>query len=164
MSSKFVHQTVSSVGIVERQPILNLGWDAVEAFTDVIAHEVKGKFHQIVGIARGGLIPATILSQKLDLVLNVIHVSTYQGTRRTLEKSIQVEGWDQSYASSKILFVDDIMDTGNTWKAILERCTGTPVTLHTLCMKPHNLFSGWTNYRLKVPNDVWVRFPWEPEL
>lgn len=153
----------------ERQTILPLSWQTIHEGVDIIAHMMKAqKPHLIVGIARGGLIPATLLSHKLNIPMEVIHASSYEGTRRTLERPTQIEGWKKEYAAKHVAIVDDIMDTGNTWDAILygdgRTARSIDATLFTLVKKTDARFINFGNYFAQVPSDVWVKFPWESEL
>lgn len=149
-----------------RQPILNLSWQTIHEGIDILARLMKPmKPHLIVAIARGGLIPATLLSHKLNCPLEVISASAYEGTRRTLQKPITVEGWKDIYYGEHVAFVDDIMDTGATWDAILygdgRLATKMKASLFTLVAKDERRFGGFGNYFIQVPSDVWIKFPWE---
>jgi len=150
----------------ERQPILNLSWSTIHEAIDVLSHMVKPmRPHLIVAIARGGLIPATMLSHKLNCPLETISASSYEGTRRTLQKPTQIEGWKPEYAQEHVLIVDDIMDTGKTWDAILygdgRLATSMKAKLCTLFKKTEARFPNFNTYYAQVPQHMWVKFPWE---
>lgn len=149
-----------------RQTILMIDWHEVEMLVNVIAHDIKAyKPHTIVAIARGGLIPATMISHKLNVPLEVIHASAYEGTRRTLKKPIVIDGWKEQFNQFGTVFIDDIMDTGDTWDAVLygagRLATNMKGQLFTLCKKDKARYTSWINYGLRVQGDVWVKFPWE---
>jgi xanthine phosphoribosyltransferase len=151
-----------------RQPILNLSWDTINQASDILAHQMKPlKLHTIVAIARGGLIPATLLSHRLNVNVEVITASAYEGTRRTLQKPIQIEGFKDEFLLPGVAFVDDVMDSGDTWDAILHLRGGITAdvkgSLWTIAKKDKARFVNWHNYYLKVPSDVWVKFPWESD-
>lgn len=152
----------------ERQPILVLSWQTIHEAVDILAHMIKPyKPHLIVGIARGGLIPATMLSHKLNCPIETISASSYEGTRRTLSKPTQIEGWKEEYNTSNTIIVDDIMDTGETYDALLygDGRLGTNFKPKLFCMvkKTEARFVNWKNYYIQVPQDVWVKFPWEQD-
>lgn len=74
------------------------------------------RFDTVVGISRGGLIAATVLSHRLEVPLRVVEWSTrdtgYQYCPEDLYQSI-IEG-------KQILLVDDIVDSGKTIRELLD--------------------------------------------
>lgn len=93
----------------------------------------REKYRAILGIARGGLIPAIYLSHLLDLPLLF----------QLPEKG----------DTNDILVVDDLVDTGKTIKGLLQ---DTAVIFY----KPRSIVKP-TFYVTEVPNDEWIVFPWE---
>lgn len=140
-----------------RQHILKLGWETIHTAVDSLAFQLQHqKIALIVGVARGGLIPATLLAHKLNLKVETIRASSYEGTRRTLQKPVELEGWSSTYEYPDVLIVDDIVDTGDTLTAIRKRTLKTPfVSLVTKRPVTPEL------YFARVDPDVWVVFPWE---
>jgi len=116
----------------------------------------------IVGVARGGWVPARILS---DLFINRqtanVKVEFYRGIYETSERPrvIQPISWDTRW--KRVLVVDDISDTGHSLAATVEHLkVRKPAELRTACLhvKP------WT--RLKpdyyvASTKAWVVYPWE---
>lgn len=148
-----------------QQPILALSWQSIHDAIDSLYYQIQPlKPHLIVAIARGGLIPGTLLSHKLNVCVEVVHASAYQGTRRALEKPITVEGWKTEYNHHKVIIVDDILDSGDTYRAIQSQESGA--LFHArYAVLVHKI----PNERLvpihyaRVPKDVWVKFPWESD-
>ena len=122
----------------------------------------------IIGLSRGGLIPATILAQMLN-VSNVYSIGlksyaedgsyntrlktpeTYQHLTRTNIKNI-------NKCEGSVLVVDDISDQGitmmhvsNKYKLKNQRCVSLFIK-HTSCFIPR--------YYCKSTNE-WIVFPWE---
>jgi len=73
------------------------------------------KYNYIVGINRGGLIPATVLSYKLGIPLKVITVQTYD------DKVIEVNVPRHYVVTYNCLVVDDIIDSGRTLNVLLDK-------------------------------------------
>ena len=127
----------------------------------------------IVGLTRGGLIPAIKISQYLDIPMETLKVSLRDGGE------CESNCWmaDDAYDGKKILIVDDINDTGSTlawikqdwalsaykedpkWDSIWNES----VRFATLIDNDTSPFE--VNYIGKSINkseeDVWVVFPWE---
>jgi hypoxanthine phosphoribosyltransferase len=65
----------------------------------------------VVGITRGGLTPANLISQYLDVPMETLKVSLREGS-----ESCETNCWMQedALANRNILIVDDINDSGAT--------------------------------------------------
>ena len=94
---------------------IHISWSEIDYLTDRIAKHVVNNFPEIdsvYGIARGGLIPATMLSHKLDIPYS-------------------------SQLSINTLIVDDICDSGVTLKKWKDYKTAVLFHKpHTACMAP----------------------------
>lgn len=136
----------------------------------------------IVGITRGGLGPAVMLSQYLNVPLNTLKVSLREGldenaTESNLWMAEDAFGYDKP--AVKILVVDDINDTGATFNWIMEdwasgclpnseqwnEVWGQNVkfavvvdNLASKCNVKMNYVGMEVN---KAEEDVWVEFPYE---
>lgn len=115
---------------------LYLSWQDIDDAINSLAHRIKESnitITSIYGIPRGGLIPAVILSHRLDIPLFK-------------------PGYDILVGS--VLIVDDICDTGET----LEKySTFNTVTIHhkqTASVEP-------TFWHSLTKDNVWIVYPWE---
>ena len=72
----------------------------------------------VIGIGRGGLVPAVYLSHHFDLpMLSIDHSSKLPGFADELLAKVA----DMSAQGQRVLFVDDINDSGGTLRYIRER-------------------------------------------
>uniref|UniRef100_UPI0026038C4B phosphoribosyltransferase n=1 Tax=Thermococcus sp. TaxID=35749 RepID=UPI0026038C4B len=129
-----------------------------------LADELRKHFMPdvIVGIARGGLIPAVRLSHVLgDVELKVIDVKFYKGIDDRMEKPVVTIPLHGSLEGKKVVIVDDVSDTGKTLGVVIDevkKAGAKEVKVACLSMKP------WTKV---VPDfyvfrtDKWIVFPWE---
>jgi hypoxanthine phosphoribosyltransferase len=93
--------------------------------------------------------------------MDTISVSAYEGTRRTLEKPLEVKGWDKArHDLTSTLVVDDILDSGDTLTAI--RGLSRKAQLAVLVIKQEPIYHSMS-YFARVPKKVWVQFPWEKD-
>ena len=110
----------------------------------------------IVGIARGGLIPAVHLSHALNLPMQTLLWQTRDGS--TQERNPAV---DKAIAEGEVVvFVDDINDSGRTFTEIKEHYNAGI----TACIieKMHSEFQcDVTGGR--TDSERWIEFPWESE-
>lgn len=114
----------------------------------------------IVGIYRGGIIPATMLSHQLRLTMFIIDSSS----RRQNSSSLVFPYPFDSEHHKNLLVVDDLTDTGYTLQKIkAELSKRHNVTTATIIHKPESVFTpDYTNHVLP-PESGWVNFPWEIE-
>jgi hypoxanthine phosphoribosyltransferase len=115
-----------------------LSWDEIETAVENLAYQIKNsgkKIGSINGLARGGLIPAVILSHKLGIPF--------------MNEDNDSEGY--------ILIIDDICDTGETLKFYSNYEYILTATIHykqTAMVEPDF-------YHSLAPEDKWIVYPWE---
>ena len=94
-----------------------ISWVDVLAHTQDILRQLQvasWKPDYIVGITRGGLIPANLISQYLDVPMYALKVSLRHG------EDCESNCWmsEDAHSGKKILIVDDINDSGATFNWI----------------------------------------------
>jgi len=115
-----------------------LDWKDIEAAVENLAHQIKQSdesIEAITGLPRGGLIPAVLLSHKLELPY--------------------VDSHNDFDDYKNILVVDDICDSGETLKE--HHQFFTTATIHykqSAIVKPDFYYS-------LAPRDKWIVYPWE---
>lgn len=132
-----------------------LSWDTIESSVRILKDQIlsdpiikqKALKGGILPIARGGLIPATMLSHQLNLPIQYV---------------LWPENWPMWIHPSEeeYVIIDDICDTGKTFRKA--RKMVPKASLLALIAKPEgrDMCDGFT---IEVPQDVWVKFPWETE-
>jgi xanthine phosphoribosyltransferase len=117
-----------------------------------------GPWTGIIGIARGGLVPAVIVARELDLrLVDTICVAGYehqtQGEARILRAPPgDGRGW---------VIVDDLVDTGATARIVRELLPQAHMA--TVYAKPAGRPLVDT-FVTEVSQDTWIHFPWDTEL
>jgi len=137
-----------------------------------LARTIAGKFKKdkithVIGLARGGLIPATIISYELGVPLLSYAISSYKDTTKTDEFKInQFVHFNDLKSVTEVdphvLVVDDICDTGDTMHYICDKIefTGVEAKYATLfTKKKHRKFLD--HYGVVISDDTWIEFPWE---
>ena len=107
---------------------MNLNWHDITFCIDRIAEAMSSSGYNpkaIIGIGRGGLIPATMLAYKLN-VKNVFNFSiqSYKddNTRSEVFTIIQEpEDGLKQFINEDVLVVDDLADSGSTYSFIKSR-------------------------------------------
>ena len=141
----------------------------------------------VVGLTRGGLVPANMISQYLDIPMHTLKVKLrdHADTESNLwmaEDAFGYPNYDPMASSDgrkRILIVDDINDTGatldwiiNDWQASClpfdpdwDHVWGNNVRFAVLIDNLSSNFSRKVDYAGKEINkaerDVWIVYPWE---
>jgi hypoxanthine phosphoribosyltransferase len=126
----------------------------------------KDKITHVIGLARGGLIPATIISYKLNVPLLSYAISSYKDTTKTdefkINQFINFDDLKSKDIDPHVLVVDDICDTGDTMQYIHKKIAlaGIKAKYATLfTKKKHRKFLD--QYGVVVSKNTWIEFPWE---
>ena len=153
-------------------------WHQFHAMIDALADQIKESNWQpdyIVGLTRGGLIPATILSHRLKCPLETLKVSLRDGG----EPESNLWMASDAYDKKKILIVDDLNDSGNTINWIMkdwmnsclmedpvwDEVWGNNVRVAVLYNSEDSGSKLKPNYYLHSLSEPkpWIVFPWENE-
>lgn len=127
-------------------------WELLEEDIDQIIEQIDiWKPSAIVGLARGGLIPAVMLSHKLDVPLIPLTIQT-----RDYQKSEMIS------LPAECLVVDDINDSGRTLE-LFKQTTQLNVDQYRTCTLLSKLTSNFVvdYYARPADNSNWYVFPWE---
>ncbi|MDE1765420.1 MAG: phosphoribosyltransferase [Thaumarchaeota archaeon] len=122
----------------------SLSWSEIERCARTLAGKVRDTdvvFDKIATVSRGGLIPARLLADQLDI------------------KTILV---DKYLIPEKTLFVDDIYDSGKTFRKIAFK-TKSPSTFvyATLMARKGIRYPKQLVYARKTRGNEYIIFPWE---
>jgi hypothetical protein len=127
--------------VVEMQEV---NWNDVEETIKKLSKrilELDRTFSSISTVSRGGLIPSRLIADVLDI--KKIHV-------------------DQNKISSDSLFVDDIFDSGKTFKNIFLNVDGNSKFIFaTLYARRGMTYPEQLIYGEKTLDDSYVVFPWD---
>jgi hypoxanthine phosphoribosyltransferase len=119
----------------------------------------------LLGVARGGLIPAGALGYALDCKnLFTISVEFYTGVDTRLDVPVMLPPFlDASdLDEARVLIVDDVADTGATLQLVQQFCAGHVAQARTAVLyeKPGSVVKPDFAWRR---TDRWINFPWSSE-
>lgn len=138
-----------------------ISWEQFEKDCIELAKKIKDThIDRIIAISRGGLVPARILSDLLNIRISHITISTYQNLHQEKEPRI-TEKPEEDFAGKSILIVDDISDTGNTFKHAVEHFSNfKDCKIYTVSpyikSKTIHIPTFW-----EKKLDAWIIFPYE---
>ena len=123
-----------------------VSWEDIELDVEKIVAQVS-EVDYVVGIPRGGLIIAVMISHKLGI------------KHMTIDHLEKLEEFGLDIDKKKILVVDDIADTGETLKFYEETFKKSYiVTVHK-----HEQSIVKPDYSVIDKGDKWIVYPWETE-
>ena len=116
----------------------------------------------VLGIARGGLIPAGALAYALDTKnLFTLSVEFYTGVDTRLDVPVMLPPFLDAHDldDATVLIVDDVADTGRTLELVHRFCAGHVAQARTAVLyeKPQSVIKSDYVWRY---TDRWINFPW----
>jgi xanthine phosphoribosyltransferase len=160
-----------------------LTWQDVEHHTQEILRQIHADAWRpdyVVGLTRGGLVPANLISQYLDCRMETLKVSLRDDTECESNLWMAEDAFGHEMEQPKnILIVDDINDTGATLNYIREdwpsgcfpdnpcwtKVWGSNVRVAVLVDNESSKSEIPISYSAvdinKAEQDSWIVFPWE---
>ena len=144
-----------------------VSWEELHRNAKALAWRLvdMGPWKGLIGVTRGGLVPAAVVARELDIrVVETVSVIGYKSddSRPEMAEEAQIvkfpadvgdgEGW---------LVVDDLVDTGRTF--VVLRKLLPKAHFATVYAKPLGRPLVDT-FITEVSQDTWIYFPWDVEL
>jgi len=147
----------------------SLTWDHLHGLCKDVVSKIthqNDNVTNIIAVSRGGLIPATIISHLLNVdKVYSLGIKSYKGKSKNGEPILYQElsgatMWMMRSSTGCTLIVDDICDTGDTFKFIKSRVTGKldNTRFVSLILKPKCPFV--PRYYAEK-SYKWIVYPWE---
>ncbi len=119
-------------------------WSEIDEMVNTLSNIISKSsrtFTNITTISRGGLIPSRLLADRLGISTILV---------------------DQKAISSKTLFVDDIFDSGKTFKEILSKVDNpSNLVFATLFARCGKTYPPQLTYARETEDNTYVVFPWD---
>jgi hypoxanthine phosphoribosyltransferase len=141
-----------------------VSWNDLEEHCDKIYSQMVCNGYKpdcIIGLLRGGIVPARIFSDHFNILLDffALDVKLYSGINKRMEKA-KIRAFDGDVKGKSILVVDDIYDSGKTMEAVLDHLKGKKVTTATIFWK--ETAKAKPDYYAEVAKEnEWIVFPFE---
>jgi len=138
-------------------------WRTVSIICGKIVEKLKDRYpnildYSIIGLSRGGLVPSVIISNMLNIrKVYSIGLMSYEGEEK---KDLQLYQIPVLEGLQKILLIDDISDSGDSFNQIKDMLPGKEIRTASLFVKDQTKHIP-DAYGKKVARDTWVVFPWE---
>jgi xanthine phosphoribosyltransferase len=145
-----------------------MSWEEVERciealYQDIISHKSRSEdIKAIVGVGKGGIIPAALLWQKFPKAsFHVVHMSTYteEGKKGT---PVLLTAVATGMQGPNVLVVDDICDSGDTFRHLQHYLPGAMYSSMLVRDLPPEKNPFEVDFMGEAVIDgIWVDFPWE---
>jgi xanthine phosphoribosyltransferase len=144
----------------------HVSWDKI--YTDAMALSkelsVKGPFKGMVAITRGGLLPACIVANYLNIKrIETFGLCSYdhdqQATHSDARSTVEVtKELDLAGDGTGWLVIDDLVDTGGTLEVVRQKL---PNAVYGVVYAKPNGEDKADHFVEKIEQETWVFFPWE---
>lgn len=134
-------------------------WDMFQMHTRKLSERLlpASQWKGIIAVSRGGLFPAAVLSRELNLrYVDTVCIASYEHDERgelNVLHAANVENGGEGY-----IVVDDLVDTGNTAKAVREIYPNARFV--SVFAKPEGK-KLVDEYVIDIPQDTWIEQPWD---
>jgi len=138
-----------------------VSFEYLNFIVDLLADRVQTDYDYIIGVGRGGLIPATMLAYKLNKKVISFGVATYTGVVRD-DAFVVYQRPELLLKGGKYLVVDDICDSGNTFKIFKQIFDTEANKFEFASLFVRDSSAQYVDYYgISIANDAWLDFPWE---
>ena len=122
----------------------NITWQKVESLTKLLSKKVmdkKKQFNSISTISRGGLVLSRLMADRLDIHQILV---------------------DKNKIPSDSLFVDDIYDSGDTFKKVLSKVENPDSLVYaTLFARKGKRYPKQLVFAKKTHGNEYIVYPWD---
>ena len=146
----------------------HVSWDQLHRDARALAWRLDGKgpdngaWKAIVGITRGGMVPAAIVARELNIrVIDTISVKGYDHQTQSEPRVIKSPQADLMGDGEGILIIDDLVDSGKTLELV--RRLYPRAHFATVYAKPKGR-EQVDSFITEVSQDTWIFFPWDMAL
>jgi hypoxanthine phosphoribosyltransferase len=151
------------------EPVLRcelVTWSRVQELSRCLAYRILDSAFRpdiIVAVARGGYVPARILCDYLDVyALGSLRVVHYTGGARKQPTARIADPLNADIAGRCVLVVDDVTDTGETYRLAIEHLRSSGPALVRTATLQHKLTADYQpDYVARsIRAWRWVVYPW----
>ena len=122
----------------------SISWQQIESLSKILSEKIKKKrteFNSISTISRGGLVVSRLMADRLDIHEILV---------------------DKNKIPSDSLFVDDIYDSGDTFKKILSKVENPSLLVYaTLFARKGKRYPKQLVYAKQTRGTEYIVYPWD---
>jgi hypoxanthine phosphoribosyltransferase len=154
-----------SYDYAHRQGIEEISWQRFTALAAQLTEELaKAKVEAVVGIARAGLFPATLVTCGLRCEFYPVRVSRRVNDRVVYDRPLWKTDVSPEVEGKRVAVIDEIADTGETLALVADRVRALGASSAiTACLISHS----WADPPpdvVALVTDALVLFPWDRQV
>ncbi len=140
-----------------------ISWARYGSLVERLAKKISTRgstYDLVIGIARGGIPVAMVISDRLGTRVDIVNVKSYTGIAERLKPKI-LSTLTEDITGKKLLVVDDLVDGGETMRTVVDFLgLESPAKIATAVVfrKPWSKFN--PDFFVETV-DEWIVFPWE---
>lgn len=152
------HKQEKAAAIAEKEKYI-VTWDMLQIFGRTLSKRLlpADQWKGIIAVSRGGLVPAAILARELSIrYVDTLCISSYDHDNQREQlvlKKAELENGGEGF-----LVVDDLVDSGNTARAIREFYPNAKFV--TIFAKPKAKMLV-DDYVVDIDQGTWIEQPWD---
>lgn len=148
-----------------RKGVKEISWDEFHEMCKSLAEKIsKADFDVIVGVARAGLYPATLIAGMLRKEIYPIRITRRENDQIKHKKPVWITDMPDSVKGKKALVIDEIADSGETLSLIAERArTKSATAVKTATLITHSWANPKPDYFV-LESDELIIFPWDKSI
>ncbi|MCR4328505.1 MAG: phosphoribosyltransferase family protein [Patescibacteria group bacterium] len=131
-----------------------MSWDEFDKEMRALAQKIEYIPDIIVGVVRGGLVPARLLSTLLKVPKMRCVTLERAGERKILD---ELQG---DFTGKKVLVVEDMIETGKGLVAARKYLESKGASVKTACLYTMPISETTPDYFLREVSEV-IKFPWD---
>lgn len=150
-----------------------ISFEEIKNHSEKICKQLDNNFDCVIGIAKGGAIPATLIAYQLSTpTFKTVQIKSYSDDKeryKTHFSSGTLSLFEGLSKYNKVLLVDDLVDSGKTLIDFMNLYNNlssiiTLPTITTACLfyKSKSQFKP-DYYAEEIDPETWLVFPWENE-
>lgn len=151
---------------IERKPCEYVSWNRFYGLCGILHRRIRKSGFEpdfIVGIARGGYMPARVLADFFGLMdLAAVKIEHYHGLRRSRQAIVR-HPLVEDITGRRVLVVDDVSDSGDTFDVLFRhlRGSGEPAELRTAVLHHKQTSSYAPDFHARrIIKWRWIIYPW----
>ncbi|MCX6825758.1 MAG: phosphoribosyltransferase family protein [candidate division Zixibacteria bacterium] len=148
-----------------RKGIREITWNEFHEICKNLAEQIsKTNFDIIVGIARAGLYPATLVAGMLRKEIYPLRVTRRENGHIKYEKPIWIVDASAKVRGKDIIIIDEIADSGETLSIVMERIRAKFAhSVKTAALITHSWANPKPDY-FALESDELIIFPWDKSV
>ncbi len=150
--------------------VRKVSWQEIDSFIDTLSRSIASSGYKpdaLISLVRGGLIPAGLLSDKLDVKrVYAMQTEHYTGLGEASKEVIVIYDVSANLEGKKVLLIDDISDAGDTFILAKEHVSkhNMPQEIRTVALQVYENSKFRPDYYAEEkPKDIWISYPWSRE-